>query len=401
MNPRYKTYLVKVIRTLLRTGFVFPVKKTQILLSSYEGKMYGCNPRYIFESLIEQYPEYDYIWVLNDHDKLPNQYSKNVKTVKFLSLSHIKALMTSKIIVSNLGIEPFIPKRKCQTFINTWHGGGAYKQVSSNLVMFNDDERYYVKAMRDLRASMTDTFLSSCERFTEVSSKDFAIPRNRFIQSGMPRNDRFIKGNQSDKEVLRKKICNSFKLDENSLLVLYAPTYRGNHWEQANIDSKICCPEVADSFQKRFNRPVSFLFRSHLSKNQSDMMINTGVCIADLTTYPDMQDLLDIADVLITDYSSSIWDFSLTRKPGFLYMPDLKDYLKERGFYTPLEDWPFPYAEDIDGFCKLIEDYSPEKGKAMIDHHHDVLNSYENGNATKFVVDYIKKRLGDDHNPAN
>lgn len=391
MKHLLKTYTVLLTRFLLRAGHILPVKKRRVLFSAYEGLQYGCNPKYIFEALKERYPETECIWVLNDPEKLPAKYQGMVRTVKFLTIPHLKALLTSHVIVSNLGIEPILPKRKKQFFINTWHGGGAYKQVSAELDMFSVSQKRYVRTMRDLRAGMTDMFLSSCRRFSEVSSKDFAVPSDRFIKSGMPRNDRFFNRNEKDRDELRKQICDRYGLDSGNLLVLYAPTFRGNHRDQENIDNKVCCPEVATPFRKRFGRPVSFLFRSHISKNSPVQKKRTDCTVVDFTGYPDMQELLEIADILITDYSSSIWDFSLTAKPGFLYTPDLRDYLESRGFYTPISDWPYPYAEDIEGFIKLIENYSEENNKERIVRHQELLGNYEKGTATTQVVETINE----------
>ena len=115
------------------------------------------------------------------------------------------------------------------------------------------------------------------------------------------------------------------------------------------------------------------------------------VNVIDLTHYPDMQDLLDLADILITDYSSSIWDFSFTGKPGFLYIPDSTEYIEERGFYLPFSQWPFPYSGTIDGLCTLLASYSTEENHKRTSAHQNLLGSYECGYATGKIVDIIVK----------
>jgi CDP-glycerol glycerophosphotransferase len=97
--------------------------------------------------------------------------------------------------------------------------------------------------------------------------------------------------------------------------------------------------------------------------------------------YPDMQELLYAADILITDYSSSMWDFSLTFKPCFIFAPDLKKYLAEQGFYTPIEEWPFPIAETNEQLIENINNINEEKYKQTVRKHHADLGSYENGTA--------------------
>lgn len=82
------------------------------------------------------------------------------------------------------------------------------------------------------------------------------------------------------------------------------------------------------------------------AENQKDVI--------DVSEYVDMQELLCAADVLITDYSSSMWDYSLTGRPCFIYANDLAQYKKERNFHTPITDWPFPMAERNTELQRLI-----------------------------------------------
>lgn len=376
----------------MRIGYVFPVKKNRILFSSYEGMQYTCNPKYIFQGIHEKYGKnYEYIWVLNKPDNLPEEYRKDVKIVRFLSVKHLFYLLTSRFIISNLGIEPILPKRKSQIFINTWHGGGAYKVVSYDMKIFSKSERFYIRHMQNIRRKGTDFFLSSCSKFTEVSSRDFYIETERFVPSGLPRNDRFIKPNRTQNDALKKRLIKEFDIPEGNLIVLYAPTFRGSHRKQENIDNNVCSQQVYQALNKKFGHPVTFLFRRHISKNND---FNPGhlsnLHIVDVTKYPDMQDLLEIADVLITDYSSSIWDFCLTKKPAFLYTPDFGKYLDDRGFYTPIDTWPYTYAISVNELCKNINEYDIKNNEDKINAHLMLLGSFEKGTSISNIEEIIK-----------
>lgn len=390
-----KTAAVKTLRTLLKGGHLLPVNHKKVLFSAYEGELYGCNPKYIFERLYEKNPELDFVWVLNDPGKLPEKYRHKVRTVKFLSPAHIRELLSSGVIVSNLGIEPFLPKRDSQTFINTWHGGGAYKRVTWDMDIFPPEQKRYMAAIRGLRSESTDVFLSSCRRFTEVSSRDFEIDERKFVSTGIPRNDLLIESDSGKREEIRHKLSREHGLDTGSLFVLYAPTFRGTFREQADIDMQVCCRDVKEALSSRFGKDVNFLFRSHVSKDENGVgSLDGDLKITNLTSYPDMQELLLAADVLITDYSSSIWDFCLTGKPAFLFMPDLKFYLKNYGFYTPLEDWPYPYAENVEDFCRLIRNYSETDNRERISRHLSLLGSYEHGKGGEQAIEIIENSLG-------
>ncbi len=384
-----KYIIVLLARFTLRIFYIFPVHRKRILFSAYCGISYTCNPKYIFETLFHQkQTDFEYIWVLNDHNMLPSEFIGKVKTVKFLSPMHLYYLLTSGMIISNLGIEPIVPKRKKQTFMNTWHGGGAYKRVSTDLNMISRAERYYMRKMRQLRSRCTDYVLSSCRRFTEVSSKDFAIDSNVYVSCGSPRNDRLFNTAPEKWTHKRNLFCQKHNIDQNSLLVLYAPTFRGPYRNPHYINNDVCNEAVISAFRKRFGKNVVFLYRKHISKNNGGNATNSP-CMLDVTQVPDMQDLIEIADVLITDYSSSIWDYCLTGKPGFIYAPDLSQYSHDRGFYTHIGRWPYPYAETISGLCDLIDTWSEEENKVRIETHKKELGSYECGHASKTAAKIV------------
>lgn len=377
---------------MLYCFYIFPVRKNRILFSSYEGLSYTCNPKYIFQDLYDHYGnKLQYVWCLNSPSLLPDRYTKNVHIVKFLSLKYLYYLLTSKVIVSNLGIEPFVPKRKSQIFINTWHGGGAYKKVNSDLAVFSKAQSFYVRRLREIRRRETDFFISSSKAFTNVASKDFHINIESFVNTGMPRNDILINYDQDIIKRIRNSISDLYNLSTNALWVLYAPTFRGTYREQQHIDNQIVNPIVERAFADKFGKEVVILNRAHISKDKSSLELPDS-CI-DVTSYPDMQELLLACDVLITDYSSSVWDFSMTGKPGFLFVPDLEIYLKTIGFYTPLDKWPFPYAKSINELCDLIKKYNSNEAHDKIIAHQTLLESFEKGEACKQLRYIIKKYL--------
>jgi len=115
----------------------------------------------------------------------------------------------------------------------------------------------------------------------------------------------------------------------------------------------------------------------------------------DLSGYHDMQDLLAMADVLITDYSSSIWDFSLTLKPCFLFIPDYEDYNRERGFDVLPKKWGFPYAMSNKELLDKIDNFNKEDFIKEMKKHQEKLGSFENGIATKRVIDLILEKMNE------
>ena len=106
-------------------------------------------------------------------------------------------------------------------FINTWHGGGAYKRVGGDTIQDPKDPEVIINR---ICGGQTDVFLSGCKKFTEVMHIAKAVPTERFLECGMPRNDFLIHG--TDKDV-KGKVYRYFGLDPETKIVLFAPTYRG------------------------------------------------------------------------------------------------------------------------------------------------------------------------------
>ena len=108
--------------------------------------------------------------------------------------------------------------------------------------------------------------------------------------------------------------------------------------------------------------------------------------------YPDMQELLCCADMLITDYSSSIWDFAILGKPCFLYTLDLEEYEKDdRGFFIPIDKWPGIVCASDEEFIKAVREMTTKKAKEIASKHLKYMGSYESGHACQAISDYIKE----------
>ena len=385
MDNYIKLAVIYLSQIFLRIFFIFSIRKNRIFFSSFDGRNYDCNPKYIYEYMYNSFgTNYEYVWCLNDKNKLPIKYES--VCVKFFSLLYFYYLFTSKIIISNLGREASFPKRNQQVLINTWHGGGAYKMCANELVKSSKSRCQFMRYNLNIKTHNTDYMISSCEMQNKAFKIDFSISIDRLLKMGMPRNDILFTHNRDFIENIRRKVCDKYIIDTNKILILYAPTQRRNK-EGLLIDNEldIDVEKVCDVVKKRFGGEALLLYRYHVGV--SGVTFNQAVNVTD---YPDMQELLLAVDVLITDYSSSIWDYSFTYKPGFLYTPDLEQYTRETNFHTPIDLWPYPYAKTIDELCREILSYDEVNARKKINAHHALLGCYEHGDATKKVCDVIR-----------
>lgn len=371
------------LRFVLRFFFFLPVKTNQILFKSFAAQHIACNPLYIFKELekSKEASNIKFIWVYN---KTPPQNfsSANVIFIKEKSFAFVFANLTSKIIITNHNIPSYIPFRKNQIVINTWHGGGAYKKVFAS----NKTNSVFDIARYKHTAKKTTYFISSSNYFSQTCTPAFFIPENKLLPIGMPRNDIFF--NPDKVKEANEKVRNFYNIKTENLFVLYAPTFRGvlqNSFFKEDLNFN----DLIKPFEEKFNKKVTFAFRGHYSlKNNS----STNFQI-DASDYPDMQELLCAADILITDYSSSMWDFSLTKKPVFIYANDLQEYINNRGFYNPPEEWGFPIAQTIDEFINAIASFNENEYKTNIDTMHKKFGSFDQGTASKSICKIILNNL--------
>ena len=362
------------IRLIMRVFYLFPVKRNKIFFSSFEGKSIACNPKYIYLYLKEHLDNLQYVWEYNGKD------ISNIKTVKHNSLGYMYHIMTSKIIITNTGLSSVFPLRKGQKCINTWHGSGAYKKVGKDVESsINGTSDYRMK----LSNKSTDYFISGCESFTQAMSGAIMLEKEKFLPTGMPRNDYLISGDLYDNDAIKRRA----NLPPDKKIVLYAPTFRGATGQALKDDGNIDVQRLLSALSQKFGGQWIFAYRCHYHVKST--FTDEASCI-DLSQYDDMQELLSVSDILITDYSSSIWDFSFTKRPCFLYCYDLCDYEKERDFYVPIEEWGFPIAITNDELIAKINEFQADKYLERIEEHHSSLGSYGNGKATETISEVIK-----------
>lgn len=373
-----KYIVIVFLRNILKVFFIFPIKSNRIVFTSYSGRQFSCNPKYIFNKLKEEDDNFDLIWAFNNPDSYLD--TCDAQLVKYKSIKYIYNVLTAHFVVENFESWSILPKRKKQFVINTWHGGGAYKKVGID----RKDARVFNEKLLRYKNKRVNLYLSSSQKFTDFTIRDSFKFEGEVAEIGMPRNDMLINGNKT--LYLRTKEELGLK---NENIVLIAPTFRAKTGQDV---AKLDFESLILKLSKKFGGEWRVLFRSHYYSDIAQNSVSSK--ILDVTDYPDMQELLLISDVLITDYSSSMWDFSLKQGVVFLYATDLYEYNKnEREFYTPISSWPFTFASSFDELLTNIDNFSEDEYAREIAIHHKDLGSYETGEATELIYRILLKKL--------
>lgn len=385
--------LIKIVsRTILKLFYIFPIKNNKIFFMSNFGKNYNCNPKYIYESMIEDsnFSNIDYIWCFkNKEDKcLPKNNSTKTISKKNLFV-YFYHLLTSRVIIYNCGGFSYAPIRKKQFLVETWHGGGVFKKVGLTVQNKSNSSKIGIKlASKDIKL-----YLSSCECASKNVIRESMGYKGEILDSGSPRNDMFFNSLDKNKmNELKKKL----KIDSKKNIVLYAPTFKGREDKAVNIkgEYETINPLVIKTILKeKFGGDWIFLTRGH----QYAGKIKLNGEDYDVSSYENMQDILLISDVLITDYSSSMWDFGIMRKPCFLFVSDLDDYKNnERGFYINIKEWPGIICKNNEELSYSIMNFSKEKYNKKIENYFKKVKSYEKGTACSDVKNRILKEIEHD-----
>lgn len=392
MRDLIKLFIKNVMRFVLHVYWLFPINNKRVFFMSTMGKSYSCNPKYLYKSIIkdDKFKEFQFVWCFKNPDAWKKSFENDKRTKLIRKSSYIKYfyyLLTSKVIVYNCGGFSYAPIRKKQILIETWHGGGAFKVVGTAL---NGKSKSSKKGI-EIASKEIKCFLSTCELQTDIFIRKSMKFNGCVLNSGTPRNDMYFYDNNE----LYNEVKNRLNIDISDKVVLYAPTFKGKEYKAINIDERfeVINPiTVKKTLNKYLGGNWKFFTRGHQYADEIDLEGSDG----DLSSYPDMQELLLIADVLITDYSSSIWDFILTNKLCILYAPDIENYKNnDRQFATPFSSWPGIHVFSNSEFDSKMASFDNDDYINNVEEYLKLCGSFENGNASEKVKDYILEKVHD------
>ena len=373
-----KIVIIYLIRIFSRVFSIIPLKNNQIVFSSQGGETYGDNARYISDYLRNNYyNKFHIIWRFKEPSKYKYLKEKGILVIGYQSLRGLYYCCTSKIIINTTGPQSWFKRRVGQTIIETWHGGGAYKK--SGLDINNLRKGFWGEELtKKYSYKNISIFLSSCHAFSQIIRNSFQY-NNEIMECGMPRNDFLMRAKDDE---LFFQIKRDLGIPVEKKVLLFAPTWRDENVIYHIPDDFVKLPIILNM---RFGGEWIILVRSHYFSvfDKEDRIF------FDASKYPDMQELLYISDVLITDYSSCMWDMSLMYKPIFLYVPDLELYDRERGFYTDPYSWGFPLCKTYFELKQAILEYDEIEYHDIVKKHQADLGICETGHATELVCERI------------
>jgi len=300
---------------------VEPIVENLVLFESFQGRNVGDNPLDIYFELRRRRPDLDIVWAVSGDVLAP----EGARGVEWGSQEWMHLLATAKYLINNANYPWFFRKAPGQIYLQTWHGT-PLKKLGRDVPGVSLTVGY--QATMEREAKSWDYLIAPNQFFADVFPKSFNFD-GRTILTGYPRNDRLSRITPEIRQGIREKFGVT---DPSEKLVMYAPTWRdykrtaGGNWDVVNyLDQSISLPEG-----------YRLLFRGHHNTLDAHSSKVAGNAI-DATKHPDVTDLYIAADVLVTDFSSVMFDYTVTGKPILFLAPDLERYRAERGLYLDYE----------------------------------------------------------------
>lgn len=374
-----------IVRKWVRKTYMYlcyltrPQNEKSVYFASFRGQ-YSDNPRAISECLHKIAPDVKIVWLVKPQFfKYVPDYVTIVPPKPRLVL---KAQAQARVWVLNYTYRKHLGvyKGRNNFYIQTWHGDRGIKAIG------------YLTGQGS-KNDINGHNMSECDLF--IAASDYGVRKARqglryegeVMEEGMPRNDKLL--NISNYNSDADKIRMSLGIGNDVKVVLYAPTFRDDErCQQCTIDIGQTLKSLEANGEK-----WTCLIRSHVHTKKI-MTSSDNSAYLDVSSYPDMADLLLITDLLLTDYSSCAGDFLLTGKPVVLVHFDKEKYLsKERSLWINPEEAGYLVAKDQSELNSILSRLYTYDHKAIANKLNQFYGTKESGNASEAVAKRIVQEL--------
>ncbi|MET9564592.1 bifunctional glycosyltransferase/CDP-glycerol:glycerophosphate glycerophosphotransferase [Streptomyces tauricus] len=307
-----------------------PVKKGLVVFESHLGRQYSDSPKALYEEMRRQDLDFDAVW---SYAGRPDGFPADATLVRRWSLPYLAALARAEFWIDNQSYPLKLTKRPRTTYLQTWHG--------SALKRMGFDEAEWKLRTRDAQKEQQrvldrfDRFLIRSEHDVRTLARAFRLKERTLLRVGYPRNDALVAARGREEETglrARGPLAAELGIPDDRAVLLYAPTFRQHGGKQRRFE----LPFDVERFAEEFGDRYVLLVRSHYL-NHVVLPPSVRGRVVDVSAHHDVTPLLALADGLITDYSSVMFDYALLGRPMFFFAYDYEEYVHEgRGTYFDL-----------------------------------------------------------------
>lgn len=357
-----------------------PVALRDVLLESKHGEDVAGNIFALLQELTkENYKEFRVLlamepkYVSQYKTLLDNYGIQNVTMIDINSKKYMKALATAKFLVTDTSFPPYFIKRKDQVYLNTWHGT-PLKAMGRTV-----PAREYALGNVQRNFLIADYLLYQNEFSRDIFLRDYMLKDiypGTILLSGYPRNSVFFQENRYD------QIRRECKL-EGKQVIIYMPTWRGLLHQKDTKKQLEKLNVYFSEIDKNLTGSQVFFVKMHpFVKNELDFSYFKH--INEFPTKYETYDFLNASDTLVTDYSSIMFDYGVTKRKIILFTYDRDEYLSGRGLYLDLDTLELPKADTVE---ELIEEIRAEKKEYP--EFYERFCSYDSENTPKQICETL------------
>lgn len=320
----YKLYYHGGSLLLRGIGLFVKTDPNLILFSSYGGRKFDDSPRVVYEYLLQHpvSPDHKYVWAFANPDDFPEVENR----IQVDTPAYYLTALRAGYWITNTSIARGMDFRKKQTKSFAFaHGLMALKRISTDVV---DKGAVFIS---DQHEKFDAVFVEGTIDIS-ILSRLWRLDKSLFHTTGLPRNDDLVDTTETEKLLLRQKLG----IPEDKKVILYAPTFRD--WSKDTTGQNTYrIPMDFTKWQKQLGKEYVLLVNGHYAISKLLNLPPKDDFVVNVFGYPQINDLLKIADILISDYSSIVFDYSILGRPIFGYCYDLDEYMAIRGSYIDVE----------------------------------------------------------------
>lgn len=371
-SKRYHRLAVKYLYPLMR---LLPLKKDWIVFEAYWGSKTDCNPGAFYEYIAKNHPEYTCIWSLKDKRiKVPGKPKRVVRD----SLEFYYVMARAKYLINNVNFVDGYEKRHDQIEIQTMHGT-PLKTLGLDVPGDFPTQSIVNAFLR--RCNRWDYLVVQSTKVEEITRSCYAY-KKQYLETGYPRND--ILFNCNDEQNIAK-LKQKYGINPNKKFILYAPTWRRSGKFELHLDLASMANRLGSDYQ--IGLRVHHLALSGLDKDSLDGRI------INVSYVKSMEELFLISDIVITDYSSLMFDYAILGRPLLFYVYDLEEYRDHlRGFNIDLEsEAPGPLLFNTEEVIQSIQNIDEVRNRYQ-DAYRAFRNRYctfESGHASEQIFNRV------------
>ncbi|MDA8372217.1 MAG: CDP-glycerol glycerophosphotransferase family protein [Nocardiopsaceae bacterium] len=359
--------------------------REEILFDSYTGRQFSDSPHSIYAELRARggrWSDYPMSWLVKDGQvNLPDDLAR----VRHNGRDFYEALARSRYLVTNSRQPAWFTRRPDQVVVQTWHGS-MLKRIGFDIENIRGKSRDYHEKLA-WETQQWDYLVSPSPWATPILRRAFRFD-GEILETGYPRNDIFF---APDRDAIAERTRARLGLPEGKKVVLYAPTWRddkyytrGKHKLDLHLDLRRMYEKLGDDHV--------LLVRRHPRVVDSVPIVGEGF-VHDVSLYPEIMELFLVTDVLITDYSSMMFDFANTGRPMLFFTYDIESYRDNlRGFYFDFEETaPGPLLLESDEVIASLQDIDEVAAayRAKYTSFTDQFCPLDDGHAAARVVDRV------------